>query len=110
MGYMGQDEILKILENAIHRLAGLGALGRQGVDQGPGDHAGRNSVALRVRSVVGDPVNNLIAEAAKLLGRHVAERRRWRRVHALSRVALRPSPVERREGRREAGQSIAGGI
>ena len=66
------DEFLEICQNGIHRLAGFWSGGWQPVDEVDPAQLWRARIIADVSHVVGDPVDHLVAIAAKFLCRHFA--------------------------------------
>ena len=76
MRQRGRDESIDILENLSHRLAVCRRRRRKLIAQIAGIDGREYGILLRVFQVAADPVDDLMPVAAKLCGRHVAERRR----------------------------------
>ena len=67
----GQDDLVEVADDVLERLAGLRSALRQGRRYLAGLHLGQDRQRLHPLLVVGDPIDQLMATAAELLGGHV---------------------------------------
>ncbi len=72
----GDDETLHVREYLVHALAARGRRVGQLSAQLAGTHARQHRILLDVREVVGHALDQLAPVATKILGAHVAQRRR----------------------------------